>query len=93
MILGLATAIDILQTKCRSKDSMIAILAEGLRGVVNYAQIAKNLAAPCLEYTYWDFDRSALYTYLRKTMSRHFVVRIIIVSNFKNNKQLIKICF
>nr|XP_050850626.1 uncharacterized protein LOC127064105 isoform X1 [Vespula vulgaris] len=67
---GLATAIDILQTKCRSKDSMIAILAEGLRGVVNYAQIAKNLAAPCLEYTYWDFDRFALYTYLRKTISK-----------------------
>ncbi|XP_047351796.1 uncharacterized protein LOC124949933 isoform X2 [Vespa velutina] len=67
---GLATAIEILQSKCRSKDSMIAILAEGLRGVVNYAQIAKNLAAPCLEYTYWDFDRSALYTYLRKTMSK-----------------------
>ncbi|KAL2727221.1 protein 175-like [Vespula squamosa] len=67
---GLATAIDILQTKCKSKDSMIAILAEGLRGVVNYAQIAKNLAAPCLEYTYWDFDRFALYTYLRKTMSK-----------------------
>lgn len=67
---GLATAIEILQAKCRSKDSMIAILAEGLRGVVNYAQIARNLAAPCLEYSYWDFDRSALYTYLRNTMSK-----------------------
>ncbi|KAI4501187.1 hypothetical protein M0802_003560 [Mischocyttarus mexicanus] len=67
---GLATAIEILQAKCRSKDSMIAILAEGLRGVVNYAQIARNLAAPCLEYSYWDFDLSALYTYLHKTMSK-----------------------
>ncbi|KAK2584154.1 hypothetical protein KPH14_006585 [Odynerus spinipes] len=67
---GLATAIEILQAKCRSKDSMIAILAEGLRGVVNYATIAKNLAAPCLEYTYWDFDQSTLYTYLRGTMSK-----------------------
>ncbi|XP_043491946.1 uncharacterized protein LOC122517559 [Polistes fuscatus] len=67
---GLATAIEILQAKCRSKDSMIAILAEGLRGVVNYAQIARNLAAPCLEYSYWDFDRSTLYTYLRNTMSK-----------------------
>lgn len=57
---------------------MIAILAEGLRGVVNYAQIAKNLAAPCLEYTYWDFDRFALYTYLRKTISKVSMVRIII---------------
>ncbi|XP_015186003.1 PREDICTED: protein PF14_0175-like [Polistes dominula] len=67
---GLATAIEILQAKCRSKDSIIAILAEGLRGVINCAQIAKNLAAPCLEYSYWDFDRSALYAYLRNTMSK-----------------------
>lgn len=58
-------AVQVLQSKCRSKDEMITVLANELRGSESIDRIVENLRTPCLRYTYLDFDQCGLYAYLK----------------------------
>ncbi|XP_046488606.1 uncharacterized protein [Neodiprion pinetum] len=66
-ISGLQTAVELLRVKNRSKNGMIAALAENLRGMVDPGKIIENLTTSVAAATEQDFDQCRLYNYLNSS--------------------------